>query len=187
VLGLQRLVCGKGGLAPWRKTVWYWKKRHRHGACPPFPHAGGPSQKGTGTVAGNRICREAIIEATEPVPFCDCRPGAVVLARYAIILAGGTDTRLWPMSRADLPKQLIPFISPNICAYPPYLSETTYPSLIGPVPFSVPSHCEVWPGNQAARVAGQLPVAVSLRHGSCGRRHVSSCDNGDSPAGGRSG
>jgi len=31
--------------------------------------------------------------------------------RYALIVAGGSGTRLWPMSRASLPKQLIPFIN----------------------------------------------------------------------------
>lgn len=30
--------------------------------------------------------------------------------RYAMIMAGGAGTRLWPMSRADQPKQLVPFI-----------------------------------------------------------------------------
>lgn len=30
--------------------------------------------------------------------------------RYAVIIAGGSGTRLWPMSRGGLPKQLIPFI-----------------------------------------------------------------------------
>lgn len=31
--------------------------------------------------------------------------------RYALIMAGGAGTRLWPMSTRELPKQLIPFIS----------------------------------------------------------------------------
>ena len=30
--------------------------------------------------------------------------------RYAVIMAGGSGTRLWPMSRESTPKQLIPFI-----------------------------------------------------------------------------
>lgn len=30
--------------------------------------------------------------------------------RYAMIMAGGAGTRLWPMSRVDRPKQLVPFI-----------------------------------------------------------------------------
>jgi mannose-1-phosphate guanylyltransferase len=30
--------------------------------------------------------------------------------RYALIIAGGSGTRLWPMSRSGVPKQLIPFI-----------------------------------------------------------------------------
>lgn len=33
--------------------------------------------------------------------------------RYAMIMAGGAGTRLWPMSRKDRPKQLIKFITPS--------------------------------------------------------------------------
>ena len=37
--------------------------------------------------------------------------GRILLAmRYAMIMAGGAGTRLWPMSRGNTPKQLLPFI-----------------------------------------------------------------------------
>ncbi len=38
--------------------------------------------------------------------------------RYAMIMAGGAGTRLWPMSRQDLPKQLLPLI-PALDGGPP--------------------------------------------------------------------
>jgi mannose-1-phosphate guanylyltransferase len=39
--------------------------------------------------------------------------------RYAMIMAGGAGTRLWPMSRKGLPKQLIPLIESNAAHTPP--------------------------------------------------------------------
>ena len=48
--------------------------------------------------------------------------------RYALIIAGGSGTRLWPMSRGNLPKQLIPFISGKS------LLEIAYERLEGLVP-----------------------------------------------------
>jgi mannose-1-phosphate guanylyltransferase len=38
------------------------------------------------------------------------RPMKEDFVRFALVLAGGSGTRLWPMSRRGLPKQLIPFV-----------------------------------------------------------------------------
>ena len=48
--------------------------------------------------------------------------------RYALIIAGGSGTRLWPMSRDALPKQLIPFIDGKS------LLEIAYERLDGLIP-----------------------------------------------------
>jgi mannose-1-phosphate guanylyltransferase len=48
--------------------------------------------------------------------------------RYALIIAGGSGTRLWPMSRGEMPKQLIPFIAGKS------LLEIAYERLEGLVP-----------------------------------------------------
>src|SRR5436190_8158802 len=34
------------------------------------------------------------------------------MMRYAVIMAGGAGTRLWPMSRAGKPKQMLRFLPP---------------------------------------------------------------------------
>ena len=43
-----------------------------------------------------------------PLKLLQKAPAPVVSARrYAVILAGGTGTRLWPLSRSSMPKQLL--------------------------------------------------------------------------------
>src|SRR5580765_1236322 len=36
-----------------------------------------------------------------------CRPVRCVPMRYVVIMAGGSGTRLWPLSRKGMPKQLL--------------------------------------------------------------------------------
>ncbi len=54
--------------------------------------------------------------------------------RHAMIMAGGTGTRLWPMSRKALPKQLIPFVFPEGSKTPCSLLELAAARLEGLVP-----------------------------------------------------
>jgi mannose-1-phosphate guanylyltransferase len=69
--------------------------------------------------------------------------------RYAVTIAGGSGTRLWPMSRAALPKQLIPLIGGRS------LLEIALGRLDGLVP---PERCLVCAGQtHAAAIRQALP------------------------------
>jgi mannose-1-phosphate guanylyltransferase len=69
--------------------------------------------------------------------------------RYAVIIAGGSGTRLWPMSRAALPKQLIPLIGGQS------LLEIAVERLEGLLP---PQRCFVCAGQaHAEAIARALP------------------------------
>ena len=88
--------------------------------------------------------------------------------RYALIVAGGSGTRLWPMSRAALPKQLIPFIGGRS------LLEIAVERLDGLVP---PERCFVCAGRRTpTRYAGRCPslapssfsASLAARYAQCG-------------------
>ncbi len=69
--------------------------------------------------------------------------------RYAVVIAGGSGTRLWPMSRAALPKQLIPLIAGRS------LLEIALERLAGLLP---PERCFVCAGQtHAEAIAKALP------------------------------
>jgi mannose-1-phosphate guanylyltransferase len=69
--------------------------------------------------------------------------------RYAVIIAGGSGTRLWPMSRTTLPKQLIPLIGGRS------LLEIAVARLEGLLP---PERCFVCAGQtHAEAIVGALP------------------------------
>src|SRR5580658_652052 len=42
--------------------------------------------------------------------MCGGRTDQGITMRYGVIMAGGSGTRLWPLSRNDKPKQLLPVI-----------------------------------------------------------------------------
>ena len=67
--------------------------------------------------------------------------------RYAVILAGGSGTRLWPMSRSARPKQLIPLIEGRS------LLEIAFERLAGLVP---DEQCFVCAGQTHAEAIGRL-------------------------------
>ena len=81
---------------------------------------------------------------------------------YPVILSGGAGTRLWPLSRAVLPKQLLPLVSDKTMLQETVLRVTGWPDLMAPL---------VVCGNEHRfLVAEQLreidvkPLAILLEH-----------------------
>src|SRR4051812_48086084 len=52
---------------------------------------------------------------------------------YPVILSGGSGTRLWPLSRAVLPKQLLPLVSDKTMLQDTALRVADWPELMPPV------------------------------------------------------
>lgn len=74
---------------------------------------------------------------------------------YALIMAGGSGTRLWPMSRNALPKQLIPFINGRS------LLQLAFERLEGLVPVEQRYICA---GRQHAEAVCAAVPGFSLKH-----------------------
>jgi mannose-1-phosphate guanylyltransferase/mannose-6-phosphate isomerase len=52
---------------------------------------------------------------------------------YPVILSGGAGTRLWPLSRAVLPKQLLPLVSDKTMLQETALRVGDWPELMAPL------------------------------------------------------
>ena len=52
---------------------------------------------------------------------------------YPVILSGGSGTRLWPLSRAVLPKQLLPLVGDKTMLQDTVLRVAGWPDLMAPL------------------------------------------------------
>ena len=88
--------------------------------------------------------------------------------RYALIIAGGSGTRLWPMSRAALPKQLIPLVGGPVCWKSPWNAWRGWCRRSGAT--SPPESARGrHPASAAPSARSSSSANLRARHAQCGR------------------
>ncbi|MDB5960416.1 MAG: mannose-phosphate guanylyltransferase/mannose-6-phosphate isomerase [Massilia sp.] len=79
---------------------------------------------------------------------------------YPVILSGGAGTRLWPLSRAVMPKQLLPLVSDKTMLQETALRVAGWPGLMAPVVVCGNEHRFMVA--EQMREAGVLPLGILL-------------------------
>jgi mannose-1-phosphate guanylyltransferase len=86
-------------------------------------------------------------------------------AMYAVILAGGGGTRLWPLSRPEVPKPFLPLLGPRTLLQLTYDRLVGYPELgLAPADIAVVTDRRYRP-----LVAAQLPPETTILDEPMGR------------------
>ena len=81
---------------------------------------------------------------------------------YPVILSGGAGTRLWPLSRAVLPKQLLPLVTDKTMLQDTVLRVTGWPGLMAPLLVCGNEHRFLVA--EQLREIGVKPLGILLEH-----------------------
>jgi mannose-1-phosphate guanylyltransferase/mannose-6-phosphate isomerase len=81
---------------------------------------------------------------------------------YPVILSGGAGTRLWPLSRAVMPKQLLPLVTENTMLQDTVLRVSAWPGMMAPLVVCGNEHRFLVA--EQLRAIGITPLGIMLEH-----------------------